>query len=75
MSVVYRVSTSNTTAAGAHDGSSGLFFQRSPDDEIFQGVDLHLYDRCITWIPIAARGWTFQEQYLAPRISVNSPIL
>lgn len=84
MSMVYGLSTLNLTAAGAQDGSEGLFFQRSPslvkrlefsvppdtkksDDEVFQGVDLHLYDRCITWSPIAARGWTFQEQYLAPR--------
>ena len=79
MSTVYGNSTINLAAAGAIDGSHGLFLQ--PEnyvgrvhidvkiDGAVEGWDIanSLYYESVPTSPLGKRAWTLQERLLAPR--------
>jgi hypothetical protein len=78
MSDVYGYSTVNIAATHARDGSAGLFvdrdlftttrhFTQTTNKETYELIDNGLYDRCVTYSPLASRGWVFQERFLARR--------
>jgi hypothetical protein len=83
MGAVYSFSTLTIAAAGAQDGSEGLFFKRplalveklglpflfthGGVRHVSACVDLHVYNRCVGWGPLVTRAWVYQEQYLSPR--------
>ncbi|KUJ13883.1 HET-domain-containing protein, partial [Mollisia scopiformis] len=78
MSEVYANAVVNIAAAGAKDGSVGLFFERDvvreskyhvqiSDEEIYEFREPRLYERCLQNTCLTSRGWCFQERFLARR--------
>lgn len=79
MTKVYSNSGLNISAAGARDGSVGLFFPR--DEKLTSKFNMsseesttpHTWFLCsvgfeqLTSMPLMRRGWAFQERVLAPR--------
>jgi hypothetical protein len=78
MGEIYSNGVVNIAAAGAEDGSVGLFYERDVLQESahyvrINGTDIYklqeqrLYERSLENTCLTARGWCFQERFLARR--------